>query len=124
MPLFKLNSNVKKSFTDSIDLTLQSHAINILNIFRFVLSLVFIVSYLYLGKDSMWQSEHSLLTFKLSIAFFIFSIFILLISPLKSEVYRLSLPLQIIADIVFISDVMCIHCHIYHGPQQNMNIVT
>ena len=102
MPLFKLNSNVKQSFADSIDLTLQSHAINILNIFRFVLSLVFIISYLYLGKDSIWQGEHTLLTFKLSIAYFIFSLFILLISPLKSEVYRLSLPLQIIADIVFI----------------------
>ncbi len=102
MPLFKLNSNVKKSFADSIDLTLQGHAVNVLNIFRFVLSLVFIISYLYLGKDSIWQSEHSLLTFKLSIAYFIFSIFILLISPLKSKAYRLSLPLQIIADIVFI----------------------
>lgn len=102
MSLFKLNSNIKKSLADSIDLTLQKHAINVLNTFRFVLSLVFIISYLYLGKDSIWQSEHNLLTFKLSIAYFIFSIFILLISPLKSDVYRLSLPLQIIADIVFI----------------------
>lgn len=102
MSLFKFNSNIKKSLADSIDLTLQKHAINVLNIFRFVLSLVFMISYLYLGKDSIWQSEHSLLTFKLSIAYFIFSMFILLISPLKSEVYRLSLPLQIIADIVFI----------------------
>jgi two-component system sensor histidine kinase PilS (NtrC family) len=102
MPPFKSHYSIKKSFADSIDLTLQKHAINVLNIFRFVLSLVFIISYLYLGKDSIWQSEHSLLTFKLSIAYFIFSIFILLISPLKSDVYRLSLPLQIIADIVFI----------------------
>lgn len=102
MSLFKLNPYIKKSLADSIDLTLQKHAINVLNIFRFVLSVVFIISYLYLGKDSIWQNEHSLLTFKLSIAYFIFSIFILLISPLKSEVYRLSLPLQIIADIVFI----------------------
>jgi two-component system sensor histidine kinase PilS (NtrC family) len=102
MSLFKLNPYIKKSLADSIDLTLQKHAINVLNIFRFVLSVVFIISYLYLGKDSIWQNAHSLLTFKLSIAYFIFSIFILLISPLKSEVYRLSLPLQIIADIVFI----------------------
>ena len=97
-----LNSKVKKSLADSIDLSLQRHAINILNVFRFVLSLVFIVSYLYLGKDSIWQGGYALLTFKLSIAYFIFSIFILLISPLKSDVYRLSLPFQITADIVFI----------------------
>jgi two-component system sensor histidine kinase PilS (NtrC family) len=107
MPIFKLNhykmnSKTKQSLADSIDLTLQSHAINVLNIFRFVLSLVFIITYLYLGKGSVWQNQHSLLTFKLSIAYFIFSIFILVISPLKSEVYRLSLPIQIIADIVFI----------------------
>jgi two-component system sensor histidine kinase PilS (NtrC family) len=95
-----LNSKVKQSLADSIDLS--RHAINILNIFRFVLSIVFIVSYLYLGKDSIWQDGYAILTFKLSIAYFIFSIFILLISPLKSDVYRLSLPLQITADIVFI----------------------
>lgn len=102
MFLFKLNSKAKQSLAASIDLTLQKHAINVLNIFRFVLSVVFTISYLYLGKDSIWQREHSLLTFKLSVAYLIFSIFILLISPLKSAVYRLSLPLQIIADIVFI----------------------
>lgn len=102
MPIFKLNPKVKHVFADSIDLPMQAHATNILNVFRFVLSIVFIVSYLYLGKNSIWQDEHSVLTFKLSIAYFIFSIFILLISPLKSDVYRLSLPLQIISDIVFI----------------------
>jgi two-component system sensor histidine kinase PilS (NtrC family) len=94
----KMNPNLAKP----IDLSLQNHAVNILNIFRFVLSLVFIISYLYMGKESLWQSEHSLFTFKLSVAYFIFSIFVLLISPLKSEVYKLSLPLQITADIVFI----------------------
>ncbi|MES1987117.1 MAG: sensor histidine kinase, partial [Pseudomonadota bacterium] len=97
-----LDAIVKQSFADSIDLSLQRHAINILNIFRFVLSLVFIVSFLYLGKDSIWQGGYAILTFKLSIAYLIFSIFVLLVSPLKSDVYRLSLPLQITADIVFI----------------------
>lgn len=96
------NAKVKQSLADSIDLSLQRHAINILNIFRFVLSVVFIFSYLYLSKDSIWQGGYAILTFKLSIAYLIFSIFILLISPLKSDVYRLSLPLQITADIVFI----------------------
>lgn len=84
------------------DPSLQNHAVNILNVFRFVLSLVFSISYLFLGKQSLWQSEYSLLTFKLSVAYFIFSIFVLLISPLKSQVYKLSLPFQITADIVFI----------------------
>ncbi|MDP3818700.1 MAG: HAMP domain-containing sensor histidine kinase [Methylotenera sp.] len=93
---------MKPNLAKPIDLSLQNHAVNILNIFRFVLSLVFIISYLYMGKESLWQSEHSLFTFKLSVAYFIFSIFVLLISPLKSEVYKLSLPLQITADIVFI----------------------
>jgi len=95
-------SNTKQSLADAVDLSLQRHAINILNIFRFVLSIVFIVSYLYLGRDSIWQGDYAILTFKLSVAYFIFSIFILLISPLKSDAYRLSLPLQILTDIVFI----------------------
>jgi two-component system sensor histidine kinase PilS (NtrC family) len=102
MHFLKLSSNMKRTITVPVDLPLQNQAINVLNTFRFVLSLVFFVSYLFLGKMSFWQSEHSILTFKLSIAYFIFSIFILLISPLKSEGYRLSLPLQIIADIIFI----------------------
>ena len=100
MPSYPLSAN--KNLVKSIDLTLERHAVNILNVFRFVLSLVFIISYLYFGKNSIWLDGYNALTFKLSIAYFIFSVFILLISPLKSAVYRLSLPLQIIADIVFI----------------------
>ncbi|NOU25654.1 MAG: sensor histidine kinase [Methylotenera sp.] len=107
MPLLTNHSNnsqleARLPRANTLDVPLQNHAVNILNVFRFVLSLVFIISYLYLGKESLWQSEHSLLTFKLSVAYFIFSIFILLISPLKSDVYKLSLPFQITADIVFI----------------------
>lgn len=102
------HSEVSSQLEASLDLganpdpSLHNHAVNILNVFRFVLSLVFSISYLFLGKQSLWQSEYSLLTFKLSVAYFIFSIFVLLISPLKSQVYKLSLPFQITADIVFI----------------------
>ena len=97
----ELNANLKK-LAESVDLSLQAHAIGILNIFRFVLSLVFIFSYLFLGKASIWASEHSVFTFKLSISYFIFSVFVLLINFVKSKVYIFSLPLQITADIVFI----------------------
>jgi two-component system sensor histidine kinase PilS (NtrC family) len=102
MRLIETDSYMKQVQAPIVDLSLQFHAISILNIFRFVLSIVFIVTFLYLGKDSFWQTEHNVLTFKLSVAYLIFSIFILLISPLRSEVYRLSLPLQTIADISFI----------------------
>lgn len=104
MNFLKLNlgSNAKQELVPQSTVSLQDHAIKILNIFRLVLSLVFIFSYLLLGKESFWESEYSRLSFKLSIAYFIYSVFILLISPLKSSIYKLSLPLQIIADIVFI----------------------
>lgn len=104
MKIFKINfgSNTSNEPAPQGDLTLQDHAIKILNIFRFVLSLVFIFSYLFLGKESFWESKYSLPTFNLSIVYFFYGTFILLISPLKSAIYKLSLPLQIIADIVFI----------------------
>lgn len=96
------NMQVDSSVTGVVNHVLQNHAIKILNIFRFVLSVFFILSCLYMGKETLWQNTRLLLAFRLSVAYFIFSFFIVAISPLKSTVYRLSLPVQIVVDIVFI----------------------
>jgi two-component system, NtrC family, sensor histidine kinase PilS len=97
-----LNANLNQTLAPQGNPQLQSHAINILNIFRFSLSLIFVFTYLYIGKENWWDRDHAPLFFNLSLAYFLFSIFILLISPLKSAAHRLALPLQVIIDISFI----------------------
>lgn len=97
-----LNANLNQTLAPQGNPQLQSHAINILNIFRFSLSLIFVFTYLYMGKENWWDRDHAPLFFNLSLAYFLFSIFILLISPLKSAAHRFALPLQVIIDISFI----------------------
>jgi two-component system sensor histidine kinase PilS (NtrC family) len=96
------NSDINQSLKSQCNPLLQSRAINILNIFRFSLSLIFVFTYLYIGKENWWDREHAPLFFNLSLAYFLFSIFILLVSTIKSASHRLALPLQVIIDISFI----------------------
>lgn len=97
-----LSADINQTLTTQSNPQLQSRAINILNIFRFSLSLIFIFTYLYMGKENWWDRDHAPLFFNLSLSYFLFSILILLISPLKSAAHRLALPLQVIIDISFI----------------------
>ncbi len=91
-----------QNFARSSNAPLQARAINILNVFRFLLSLILIFSYLYISKDHAGLNEYPPLFFELSIIYFIFSILILLISALQNTPSPVLLPLQIIADIIFI----------------------
>jgi len=97
-----LSKDINQTLIQKNNPQLQSSAINILNIFRFSLSLIFVFTYLYMGKENWWDRDHAPLFFNLSLAYFLFSIFILLISPLKSAAHRVVLPLQVIIDISFI----------------------
>lgn len=102
MSFLKLNLNAYQNFARASDALLQTRAINVLNVFRFLLSIVFIFSYLYMGQEYQLANEYTPLFLKLSITYFIFSILILLISPLQETPSRFLLPIQIISDIVFI----------------------
>lgn len=101
MSLLNFPINAYQNFARSGNTLLQTRAINILNVFRFLLSLVFIFSSFYLSKEHTGLNEYSPLFLKLSVTYLIFSILILLSSPLENTP-RFFLPLQVIADIVFI----------------------
>ncbi|MGZ8261639.1 MAG: sensor histidine kinase [Methylotenera sp.] len=105
MSFFKFNPGFtfNRNFALQSDLPLQARAIHVLNIFRFILSLVFIFFYISTGKENWLDSERALLFFNLSLGYLLFSIVVLLIiSPLKSAALTLTQPLQIVIDIVFI----------------------
>lgn len=98
----RFNSADNKSPSQQNHQVLQARAINILNIFRFILSLFFVFTYLYLGNENLWDKEHSSLFFNTSLSYLAFSILILLANQFKSPVHPLALPLQVVFDIFFI----------------------
>ncbi len=102
MSLLNFNLSAYRDLARPSDAPIQVRAINVLNVFRFLLSIVFIFTYLYMGREHLWVNESSPLFLKLSVTYFIFSILILLISSLQNTPSHFLLPLQIIADIVFI----------------------
>lgn len=100
---FYSNANLNKNFALQNDLTLQTRAIRIINIFRFLLSLVFVVFYAFADKLNLLESgDNPSLFFSLAIAYVLFSIALLVITRLKSSVVIFSHPLQIVIDILFI----------------------
>jgi two-component system sensor histidine kinase PilS (NtrC family) len=84
------------------DLSLQARAIRIINIFRFILSLVFISFYFYVEKSNWLDSENAPLFFSLSLAYGLFSFTLLAISPFNSKALTYFHPLQIVIDIIFV----------------------
>ncbi len=97
---------LNQALTQQSSHLIQTQAINVLNIFRFTLSLIFVCINLFMGKENWWEQGHSLLFFNLSLAYLLFSVVTLLISPLKSASHRFILPLQVIIDITFIISLM------------------
>lgn len=104
MSFFKLHSNLNfnQHFALQNDLSLQARAIRIINIFRFILSLVFISFYFYVGKSNWLDSENGSLFLSLSLAYSLFSALPLVISPFKSKTLTFFHPIQIVIDIIFI----------------------
>ena len=103
---FKFKAYLNQTIARQSDLPLQARAINVLNIFRFILSLTFIGLYLFMSKESWWNKETAPLFFNFSIAYFVFSIIALLFSSLKYAAHRFVLPLQVVVDIFFITLLM------------------
>ncbi|NOS98255.1 MAG: sensor histidine kinase [Methylotenera sp.] len=105
MRLFN-QSNANQSTAWQSALPLQTRAINVLNIFRFILSLTLIGLYFFFSKESLSGIDTNSLFLNLAIAYFVFSFSALLISPLKSISHRYVLPLQVVFDIIFITLLM------------------
>ena len=104
MSLSKLYSatNFNKNFALQNDLSLQARAIRIINLFRFILSLVFVVFYIYADDLHLMNGENAPLFFSLALGYLLFSITLLVITPLKSPAVIFFHPLQIVIDILFI----------------------
>ena len=95
-------SNFNKNFVLQNDLPLQARAIRIINVFRLILSLVFVVFYIYADDLNLMGSENAPLFFSLALAYLLFSTTLLIITPLKSSAIIFFHPLQIVIDILFI----------------------
>jgi two-component system sensor histidine kinase PilS (NtrC family) len=100
---FYSGTNFNKNFALQNDLTLQARAIRIINVFRFLLSLIFVVFYAFADKLNLSDSsDNPSLFLTLAIAYALFSISLLVITPLKSSAVIFFHPLQIVIDILFI----------------------
>jgi two-component system sensor histidine kinase PilS (NtrC family) len=101
-PKFYSAANFNKNFALQNDLSLQARAIRIINVFRFILSLIFVTFYIYADDLNLMGSENASLFFSLALAYALFSITLLIITPLKSSAVIFFHPLQIVIDILFI----------------------
>ena len=100
---FYSSTNFNKNFALQNDLTLQARAIRIINIFRFLLSIIFVVFYAFADKLNLSDGNNNPSLFlSLATAFALFSISLLIITRLKSSAVILFHPLQIVIDILFI----------------------
>lgn len=91
-----------KYFALQNDLSIQAKAIRVINIFRFILSLVFVTFYFFIIKSSWLDNDTTPMFFSLAIAYAIFSVILLTLDPLRSKTLIFSHPIQIIIDICFI----------------------
>lgn len=91
-----------KYFALQNDLFMHVKAIRVINILRFILSLIFISFYFFIIESSWLDSVNTTMFFSLAIAYAIFSAILLTLSPLKSKILIISHPIQIIIDICFI----------------------
>jgi len=100
---FYSGTNFNKNFALQNNLTLQARAISIINVFRLLLSLIFVVVYAFADKLNLsGGSDNPSLFLSLAIAYVLFSISLLVITPLKSSAVIFFHPVQIVIDILFI----------------------
>lgn len=113
------SNNFNKNFALQSDPSLQVRAIRIINIFRFILSLVFVVFYAYADKLDLIANDNPSLFFSLALAYMLFSIILLIVAPLKSPAVVAFHPIQIVIDILFIILMM----HAAGGIQSGLGLL-
>ncbi len=101
---FYQTASFNKNFALQNDASLQTRAIGIINIFRFLLSLIFLILYAFADKLNLSDggADNPALFLSLALVYAIFSIALLMITPLKSSIAISSHPIQIVVDILFI----------------------
>lgn len=117
---FYSGTNFNKNFALQNDLTLQARAIRIINIFRFLLSIIFVVFYAFADKLNLSDGNNNPSLFlSLATAFALFSISLLIVTRLKPSAVILFHPLQIVIDILFIIMMM----HAAGGIQSGLGLL-
>jgi two-component system sensor histidine kinase PilS (NtrC family) len=103
MSLFKFNLNINPNRpSNRSELPLQTRAIQLLNLFRLIISLSLIGLYFYIGNNNWWDRENEPLFLYLSMGYFAFSTIVLIIDSFKLIVSSFLQTLQFVADIIFI----------------------
>jgi two-component system sensor histidine kinase PilS (NtrC family) len=98
---------------------LQKRTTLLLSAFRFLLSLIFVLTIFYIDEKNWLTHENQLLFFKLSVSYFIFSTIAVVMNALNLAESRFGFPIQIVADIVFILLLM----HVAGGMSSGLGIL-
>lgn len=98
-------------FTSQPDKDLQSRAFNLINLFRLSLSILFLFGAHYISDEIWWNSESAKLFQNIALFYLAFAINILILSYFQtnrilSSVTTVIQPVQIVADILFITFLM------------------
>jgi len=101
------------------ELSLQARTIRIINVFRLILSLIFVLFSLYIGQKNWGEMQDASLFFSLSLAYSLFSFTMLIVAPLRSSALVFFNPVQIIIDILFIIAIM----HAAGGMQSGLGLL-
>lgn len=101
------------------ELSLQARTIRIINVFRLILSLIFVVFSFYIGQENWGQTQDASMFFSLSLAYSLFSLTLLIVAPLRSSALVFFNPVQIIIDIFFIILIM----HAAGGIQSGLGLL-
>lgn len=101
------------------ELSLQARTIRIINVFRLILSLIFVLFSLYIGQKNWGEMQDASLFFSLSLAYSLFSFTLLIVAPIRSSALVFFNPVQIIIDILFIIAIM----HAAGGMQSGLGLL-
>lgn len=113
------SANFNKNFALQNDPTLQTRAVRIINIFRFILSLIFVVFYAYADKLELASKDNPSSFFSLALAYMLFGLLLLIATRLKSPIFVTFHPIQIVIDILFIILMM----HAAGGIQSGLGLL-
>jgi two-component system sensor histidine kinase PilS (NtrC family) len=113
------STSFNKNFALQNDPSLQVRAIRIINIFRFILSLIFVVFYAYANKLGLISKENPSLFFSLAVAYMLYSLTLLIVTLLKSDKISAFHPIYIVIDILFIILMM----HAAGGIQSGLGLL-
>ena len=114
-----INLMLNQALSSPSELSLQARTIRIINVFRLILSLFFVLFSLYMGQRNWGEAQDASLFFSLALAYSLFSFTLLIVAPLRSSALVFFNPVQIIIDIFFIIGIM----HAAGGIQSGLGLL-